>query len=72
MDDFYRKENIEVFKKWVYFQVLNDPRLTLEEYDERTYKIFYQQKVARKMRNYCFIYIINFLIFILLKTYFIE
>lgn len=47
MDDFYRKENIEVFKKWVYFQVLNDPRLTLEEYDERTYKIFYQQKVAR-------------------------
>ena len=42
MDDFYRKENIEVFKKWVYFQVLNDPRLTLEEYDERTYKIFYQ------------------------------
>ena len=31
MDDFYRKENIEVFKKWVYFQVLNDSRLTLEE-----------------------------------------
>ncbi|MFR7590909.1 MAG: PTS sugar transporter subunit IIB [Longibaculum sp.] len=47
MDDFYRIENIEVFKKWVYFQVQNDPRLTIEKYDERTYKIFYKKRVAR-------------------------
>lgn len=47
MDNFYRKENIEIFRKWVYFQVLNDSRLRLEEYDSRTYKIFYKNKVAR-------------------------
>ena len=47
MDSFYRTENIEVFKKWVYFEVKKDPRLTLEEYDERTYKIYYKNKVAR-------------------------
>lgn len=47
MDPFYRSENIEIFRKWVYFQVLNDSRLTLEEYDPRTYKIFYKDRVAR-------------------------
>ncbi len=47
MDPFYRTENIEIFRKWVYFQVMNDPRLTLEEYDSRTYKIYYQKRVAR-------------------------
>ncbi|MEG0685516.1 MAG: hypothetical protein RR428_10690, partial [Coprobacillus sp.] len=47
MDNFYRTENIEVFRKWVYFQVVNDPRLTIEQYDERTFKIFYKNKVAR-------------------------
>lgn len=47
MDAFYRSENIEVFRKWVYYQVKNDPRLTIERYDERTFKIFYQNRVAR-------------------------
>lgn len=47
MDDFYRIENIDVFRKWVYYQILKDSRLTIEEYDERTYKIFYKDKVAR-------------------------
>lgn len=47
MDTFYRTENIEVFRKWVYFQVINDPRLTIEQYDQRTFKIFYKNKVAR-------------------------
>ena len=47
MDEFYRIENIEVFKKWVYLQVKNDSRLTIEEYDERTYKIYYKDRVAR-------------------------
>ena len=47
MDKFYRIENIEVFRKWVYFQVQNDPRLIIEKYDKRTFKIFYHNKVAR-------------------------
>lgn len=47
MDNFYRSENIEVFRKWVYFQTANDPRLTIEKYDERTYKIMYKNRVAR-------------------------
>lgn len=47
MNDFYRNENIEVFRKWVYFQVKNDSRLTIEQYDSRTYKIYYKDKVAR-------------------------
>lgn len=46
MDIFYRTENIEVFKKWVYFQVKNDPRLTLEIKDNQTYLIQYQNKQA--------------------------
>lgn len=47
MDNFYRIENIEVFRKWVYYQVLSHKELRLEIYDERTYKIFYKNKVAR-------------------------
>lgn len=47
MDKFYRKENVEVFRKWVYYQIMNDPRLTLEIRDSRTYKVFYKNKVAR-------------------------
>lgn len=47
MDAFYRTENIEVFRKWVYYQVTHDPRLSIEKYDERTYKIFYKNRVAR-------------------------
>lgn len=47
MDKFYRNENIEVFRKWVYYQIMTDPRLTLEKYDERTYKIYYKNKEAR-------------------------
>lgn len=47
MDEFYRIENIEIFRKWAYFQVLKDPRLTIEKYDERTYKVFYKKRVAR-------------------------
>lgn len=47
MDQFYRIENIEVFRKWVYYQVLSREELKLEIYDERTYKIFYKNKVAR-------------------------
>lgn len=47
MEAFYKQEDLEVFRKWVYYQVENDPRLTLEKYDERTYKIYYQKRVAR-------------------------
>lgn len=46
MDIFYRTENIEVFKKWIYFQIKNDSRLTLEICDSQTYKMTYQNKVA--------------------------
>lgn len=46
MDHFYRMENIEVFRKWVYYQIINDSRLTLEEPDSQTYRIYYQDKVA--------------------------
>ena len=47
METFYKQEDLEVFRKWVYYQVVSDPRLTLEKYDSRTYKIFYKNKVAR-------------------------
>lgn len=47
MDEFYNSMNIEIFRKWVYFQVQNDPSLTLEQYDERTFKIYYHHRVAR-------------------------
>ena len=46
MDNFYRIENIDVFKKWVYYQIMNDQRLTLEIPDSRTYKIIYHDKYA--------------------------
>lgn len=46
MDVFYRGENIEVLKKWVYFQIKDDTRLTLEVCDSQTYKIFYKNKIA--------------------------
>lgn len=46
MDTFYRTENIDVFKKWVYFQVKNDERLNIEISDSQTYKIYYNNKVA--------------------------
>lgn len=47
MEAFYKQEDLEVFRKWVYYQVENDPRLTLEKYDSRTYKIYYKNRVAR-------------------------
>ena len=47
MEAFYKQEDLEVFRKWVYYQVENDPRLTLEKYDSRTYKIYYKKRVAR-------------------------
>ena len=47
MDDFFKEENLLILKKWVYFQVKNHPDLKIEEYDSRTYKIYYQDKVAR-------------------------
>lgn len=46
MDYFYRTENIEVFRKWVYYQVKNDSRLTLKQTNSQTYHICYQDKVA--------------------------
>lgn len=46
MDVFYRTENIDVFKRWVYFQIKNDSRLTLETSDSQTYKIYYKKKMA--------------------------
>ena len=30
METFYKQEDLEVFRKWVYYQVVSDPRLTLE------------------------------------------
>ncbi len=47
MDYFMRGENIEVFRKWAYYQVISHPDLRIEEENERTYCIFYQDKVAR-------------------------
>ena len=47
METFYKQEDLEVFRKWVYYQVVSDPRLTLEKYDSRTYKIYYKKRVAR-------------------------
>lgn len=46
MDELYRQENIEVFKRWVYFQIINDQRLTLQQSDSCTYQIYYEDKVA--------------------------
>lgn len=46
MDMFYRHENIHVFKRWVYFQLLSDHRLTFEMKDENTYIIKCQHKTA--------------------------
>ena len=45
MDEFYRKENIYIFKRWVYYQVKEDCDLKIEICDERTYKIYYQDKI---------------------------
>ncbi len=47
MDEFYRKENIYIFKRWVYYQVKEDCDLKIEICDERTYKIYYQDKIAK-------------------------
>ena len=47
METFYKQEDLEVFRKWVYYQVTSDPRLKLEKYDSRTYKIYYKNRVAR-------------------------
>ncbi|MEE0965614.1 MAG: hypothetical protein U0L85_01020 [Bacilli bacterium] len=47
MDEFYHKENIEIFRKWVYYQIISHEELKIEFYDERTYKINYKDKVAR-------------------------
>ena len=47
METFYKQEDLEVFRKWVYYQVASDPRLKLEKYDSRTYKIYYKNRVAR-------------------------
>ena len=38
METFYKQEDLEVFRKWVYYQVTSDPRLKLEKYDSRTYQ----------------------------------
>lgn len=46
MDVFNRTENIDIFKKWVYFQVKNDSHLNIEISDSQTYKIYYKKKVA--------------------------
>ena len=46
METFYKQEDLEVFRKWVYYQVVSDPRLTLEKYDSRTYKIYYKKRIA--------------------------
>ncbi len=47
MDEFFFQENLDVFKKWVCYQIQNDSRLSWEKYDERTLKIYYKNKVAR-------------------------
>jgi len=47
MEIFYRKDNIEIFRRWVYYQIKNDTRLTLIQSDEQTYQIHYKNKVAK-------------------------
>lgn len=47
MDLFLRDIHIVVFRKWVYFQFVSNPDVKIELYDERTYKIYYQDKIAR-------------------------
>lgn len=47
MDTYFRQENLQVFKRWVYLQVSDNSNLTIEEYDPRTYKIYYKKRVAR-------------------------
>ena len=86
METFYKQEDLEVFRKWVYYQVTSDPRLKLEKYDSRTYKIYYKNRVARfvvwpigncrrsdygRRRTCYFIYIISFITFIMQPICFI-
>lgn len=47
MDEFNKDINIEIFRKWVFYYAQNHPELSIEEYDERTYKIYYKDKVGR-------------------------
>ena len=46
MDMFYRYENIDVFKRWVYFQLKNNNQIHFEIKDENTYIIYYDSKKA--------------------------
>lgn len=47
MDNFYRVENIEVFRKWVYYQIINNSKLQLKTDEKQNYTITYQNRVAK-------------------------
>lgn len=45
MDHFYRSDNIEIFKKWVYYQIMQYPQIQLEVQDY-TFQLLYKNKIA--------------------------
>lgn len=45
MDDFFNEESLILFKKWIYFQLKNNPRLTFQENDHG-FDIEYKNKKA--------------------------
>ncbi len=47
MDQYLREENIQIFKKWVYYQIISHDELKLREIDEKTYEIIYKTKIGR-------------------------
>ena len=49
MDVFYRHENIDYLKKWVYYQIKDDQRFKVEQTDDKTLLIYYENRVA----TYC-------------------
>lgn len=45
MDEFFRDVNLDIFRKWVYLQIINHDDFIFEE-EHYTYKIYYKNKVA--------------------------
>ncbi len=47
MDLFLKDIQVAIFRKWVYYQLSTHKDIKVEFYDERTYKIYYRDKVSR-------------------------
>lgn len=45
LDTFYQKENLEVYKRYLYFQLKDDPRFQTE-FNENEYHITYHNRIA--------------------------